>query len=129
MRAATEAPKTTRAIQWVNALSNVNRDGQYAALIALAQLMWEREQTQMAADALAFVLLQDDLSLELRELADGRFAEMESRVCPRIILDARQFAAEMDLQSTIEYVLEDGISSLHEVAAFWSLGHNSLPLH
>ena len=87
-------------------------------MVALAQLMWEREQTQMAADALAFVLLQDDLSPELRQQADELYAEMESRVCPRIILDARQFAADMDLQTTIEYVLEDGMSSLHEVAAF-----------
>ncbi len=80
--------------------------------------MWECQQTQMAADALDFVLLQDDFSHELRELADELYAEMESRVCPRIILDACQFAADMDLQTTIEYVLEDGLSLLHEVAAF-----------
>ena len=97
MRMAKDSLKSTLAIPWENARTTVNRDGQYEALIALAHLMWEREQTQMAADALAFVLLQDDLSLELRELADELFAEMESRVCPRIILDARQFAADMDL--------------------------------
>ena len=38
--------------------------------------------------------------------ADELFADLESRICPRVILDARKFAADMDLASMLEYLLD-----------------------
>lgn len=78
----------------------------HQAMTALAERCIDRGHTQTAADILAFLLSQDDLDARALDRADDCFAELESRVCPRIILDARDFAATMDLRTMIEYLLD-----------------------
>ena len=78
----------------------------YRAMIALAEDCIQFGQTQTAADILAFLLLQRELSAADFAQADALFAELEGRVCPRVILDAREFAADLDLQGMVEYLLD-----------------------
>ena len=73
---------------------------------AIAERCLERGHTQTGADILAFLLNQQALEADIQERAYASFAELESRVCPRIILDAREFAADMDLRTMIEYLLD-----------------------
>jgi len=78
----------------------------YRAMIALAEDCIENGHTQTACDILAFLLLQKALSAAAFARADALFAELESRVCPRVILDAREFSADLDLQGMVEYLLD-----------------------
>ncbi len=87
-----------------------NQSALLRAFYGLAQTYWANGLAEAAAENLAFILLQDNLALDLREAAEALLADIESRICPRIILDARTFAAEMDLQSMVEYLLEDNIN-------------------
>lgn len=75
-------------------------------MTALAEYCIEIGHTQAGADILAFVLSQSDADPLTLERAEERFAELESRICPRIILDAREFAADMDLMGMIHYLLD-----------------------
>ena len=77
----------------------------YRAMIALAERCIELGHTQTGADILAFLLLQNHLDPDAEDQAEELFAELESRVCPRIMLDAREFAAGMDLSTMLEYLL------------------------
>ncbi len=74
------------------------------ALMALACV--ERGWTQPASDILAFLLRQPDVCARIREIAEEAFCDLESRICPRVIHDARAFAADMDLQTVVEYLLD-----------------------
>lgn len=87
-----------------------NRPALLRAFYGLAQSYWANGLAEAAAENLAFILLQDNSPRDLREAAEALLAEIESRICPRIILDARSFAAEMDLQSMVEYLLEDNLN-------------------
>jgi len=78
----------------------------HRAMIALSENCIALGQTQTAADTLAYLLLRNDIDPELLIRADELFADLESRICPRVILDARDFAAGMDLGSMLEYLLE-----------------------
>lgn len=75
-------------------------------MTALAEYCINLGHTQTGADILAFVLRQSDADPLTLERAEEGFAELESRVCPRIILDAREFAADMDLPGMIHYLLD-----------------------
>ena len=76
------------------------------SMISLAESCIEIGHTQTAADILAYILCQIDADSATLERADELFAELESRVCPRVILDAREFAAGMDLVTMLEYLLD-----------------------
>lgn len=78
----------------------------YELMTALAAACETGGQTQLAADILAFLLLQPAASAASRIRAEDMFAELESRICPRVILDARELAADMDMQSMVEYLLD-----------------------
>lgn len=80
------------------------------ALFGLARTYWSTGYTEAAAENLAFILLQDNLASDLRDSAEALLADIEGRICPRVIFDARAFAAEMDLQGMVEYLLEDNIN-------------------
>ena len=75
-------------------------------MTALAEYCLEIGHTQTGTDILAFVLSQSDIDPLTLERAEESFAELESRVCPRVILDAREFAADLDLQGMVEYLLD-----------------------
>ncbi len=64
----------------------------------------KRALSQAAADILAFLLLQSDLSAAIKETAEDMFADLEGRICPRIVYDAREFAAAMDIIAMLEYI-------------------------
>lgn len=77
-----------------------------AALIAFAAACLERDMAQTAADTLAFLLQYPGVSASVRDEAVEIFDELESRICPRVILDARSFADGMDLSTMLEYLLD-----------------------
>lgn len=93
-----------------DACASGNQPAVLRSLYGLARTYWERGQAEAAAENLAFILLQEDLAADLRNAAEDFMADIESRICPRVILDARAFAAEMDLQGMVEYLLEDNIN-------------------
>ncbi len=78
----------------------------YEALTLLAAACVARELSQSAVDILAFLLLQSDLSIAVKDIAEDMFADLEGRICPRIIYDAKEFATDMDLKTMVEYLLE-----------------------
>ena len=77
-----------------------------AALIAFAAACLERDMTQTAADTLAFLLQDPGVSKTIRDEAAEIFDDLESRICPRVILDARSFADGMDVVTMLEYLLD-----------------------
>ena len=78
----------------------------YEAMLALAEACVVYGLTQAAAEILAFLLLQHDISSAVRDRAEDALVDLESRICPRIIFDAREFAAGMDLNTMVEYLIE-----------------------
>ena len=66
----------------------------------------DHDMTQTAADILAFLLQDDYAGDTIRDKAAARFDELEQRICPRVILDARSFAEGMDLPTMLEYLLD-----------------------
>ena len=86
--------------------SGVTRQRLYAAILSLAEACNQRGLTQAAADILAFLMIQTDASEPVSFAAEAAFLELESRICPRIIYDAKDFAAGMDLLTMVEYLRE-----------------------
>jgi hypothetical protein len=39
-------------------------------------------------------------------LAEELFADLEGRICPRVILDACEFATDLNLRTMVEYLLD-----------------------
>ena len=95
-----------RALKSGNAPTSTQMRRLRQTMTALAEYCIEIGQTQTGADILAFLLRQSDADPLTLERAAECFAELESRVCPRIILDAREFAADMDLKGMIHYLLD-----------------------
>jgi|GEM_PF-1277470 len=89
-----------QAAQSINATHEL-----YDALVGLCGCYIEQGLTQEASDVLAFVLLQNDLAVDTYDTAIEYFEDLESRICPRVILDAKTFAQEVDLEDIIWYVL------------------------
>jgi len=75
-----------------------------AALTGLAAHSIARGETQEGADVLAWVLRQPALSDETREIAQDLWDELAARMCPRVLLDAADFAAYATLDDLCEYV-------------------------
>lgn len=86
--------------------AETRRQDVYAAMFAFAVACLERGLTQTAADTLAFLAQAPGLSARLRDEALETFADLESRICPRVILDARAFAEGMALRTMLEYLLD-----------------------
>ena len=86
--------------------ANDQKQKLYNAMIAFAEVGIERGMTQTAVDILAFLSLQKDVDTDLSAHGEELLADLEGRVCPRVILDAREFAAEMDLLTMVEYLLD-----------------------
>lgn len=87
-------------------LSLESRRNLYRAMTLMAEDCCAHGLTQAAADTLSFLLLQSDLCESAREWAEDMLTDLEGRVCPRVIYDAREFAAGMDLRTMVEYLLE-----------------------
>ena len=76
----------------------------YRALTALAERCISSDDTQTAAEILAFLLGQIDMDADALFRAEDLFADLEGKICPRVIVDARAFAADMDLATMVEYL-------------------------
>ncbi len=74
------------------------------ALVGLASCYMADGYTQEAADVLAFVLIQPETAVDTCETAQLLFEDLESRICPRVILDAQSLAVSMTLDDVLEYV-------------------------
>ncbi len=98
---AKDALESLRAVD-----ANGRSDEVYAAMIVFAAACLQRNMQQTAADTLAFLVQDPGLSVAQREEAAEIFDELESRICPRVILDARVFADGMDLLTMLEYLLD-----------------------
>ena len=79
----------------------------HAALLAFAGACLNHDMTQTAADTLAYLLQDAGVNATVRDEAAEVFDELERRICPRVILDARAFANGMDLPTMLEYLLDD----------------------
>lgn len=90
----------------LNDSPRTNRHEVYAAMSVFAVACLERGLTQTAADTLAYLLQDPGVIATVRREAVEIFDELESRICPRVILDARAFAEGMDLLSMLEYLLD-----------------------
>lgn len=66
------------------------------ALVCIAEQLIERGDTNRAADILALVLCYP-MSRDTRDLAECLFDDLETTVCPRVILDARARAETLTL--------------------------------
>ena len=60
------------------------------------------EDTQTDTEILAFLLCQADLEGARFDRADELFADLASRICPRVMLDTSEFAADLNLATMIE---------------------------
>ena len=86
--------------------AETRRQEVYAAMLAFAAACLEGGLTQTAADTLAFLAQAPGLSARLRDEALEILDELASRICPRVILDARAFAEGMDLLTVLAYLLD-----------------------
>ena len=83
------------------------KDELWYAMLRLAEIHIHHGDTQKASDILAFILLQEhNISSDIYEEAFELFDDLERRICPRVIWDARAFANDMDIQGMVEYILE-----------------------
>lgn len=73
-------------------------------LTGLASCYMTDGYTQEAADVLAFVLIQSETAVDTYETAQLLFEDLESRICPRVILDAQTLAVSLTLDDVLEYV-------------------------
>lgn len=75
-----------------------------AALVGLAAHWIARGETQEAADVLAWVLRQPALSTTTQESAQDLWDELATWICPRVLLDAADFAQYATFDDICEYV-------------------------
>ena len=74
------------------------------AIVGLATCWIAYGDTQAGADILAFVLRQPEITPETYALAEEHWLELESRICPRVLFDAKAFAQEITLPDMLAYV-------------------------
>lgn len=74
------------------------------ALVGLAAHWIARGETQEGADVLAWVLRQESLSDITRETAQMLWDELAAWICPRVLLDAADFAQYATFDDICEYV-------------------------
>ena len=75
-----------------------------AALVGLAAHWIERGETQEAADILAWVLRHLSLSDTARDAAQSLWDGLATWICPRVLLDAADFAQYATFDDICEYI-------------------------
>ena len=65
---------------------------------------------QSAANILAYVVNHPDVDHSTFDYADERFMDLESRICPRVIQDAREFILSKSINTMGNYI--DSIAML-----------------
>lgn len=76
-------------------------------LCNLAEAYITRGWTQEGADLLCFLAQQPDADVDTAERTTEALAELATWVCPRVLLDAEDFAELATLDDIIEYVFAD----------------------
>jgi len=74
------------------------------AMTNLAQVYIERGETQEGADVLAFVLRCPDTAPDTAERAQQAWDDLACYICPRVLLDAEDFASKATYADLLEYV-------------------------
>ena len=74
----------------------------YARLVELAGLLVEHGYTTEAANALAWVMHQPDVPYDVYDNADDLWIDLEGRLCPRVIADAKMDAPLTTLRGVLE---------------------------
>lgn len=75
-----------------------------AALIGLAAHWIARGETQEGADVLAWVLRHPSLSTTAQETAQNLWDDIIAWICPRVLLDATEFARYATFDDICEYI-------------------------
>lgn len=86
------------------AIENNQVNAALNALVAIAEQLIEQNDTERAADILALAMCYP-MSQPTHEAAEILFDDLESRLCPRVIWDARARAAEITLDDLAVEVL------------------------
>ncbi|MCU0476194.1 MAG: hypothetical protein MUC99_08820 [Anaerolineae bacterium] len=74
----------------------------YARLVELSGVLVEAGLTTEAANLLAWVMHQPDVPYDVYDRADDLWIDLESRLCPRVIADAKQDAPITTLRGVVE---------------------------
>jgi len=75
-----------------------------AAFVGLAAHSIARGETQEGADILSWVLRQSFLSFTTRDNAQMLWDDLAAWICPRVLLDAEDFASKATFDDICEYV-------------------------
>jgi hypothetical protein len=81
------------------------RDELLDAFVQMAGIYIERGLTQEGADILAFVMLCTDIPEDIAEAAEDLWEDLATWICPRVLLDAEDFAKKAFLDNVVSYVL------------------------
>ncbi len=76
------------------------------AITSIAGCYLNRGQTQEAANLLAFVVNHPDVLHDTFDRAEELFFDLEERMCPRVILDAKTFAVAKSINTVAQYIFE-----------------------
>lgn len=76
------------------------------AIMNIAGCYLNRGQTQEAANLLAFVINNPDVLHDTFDRAEELFMDLEERMCPRVILDAKTFAVAKSINTVAHYIFE-----------------------
>jgi hypothetical protein len=76
-----------------------------AAFVGIAAYNISRGETQEGADVLAWVMRQPLLSTETHEMAHILWDDLATWICPRVLLDAADFAQYATFDDLYEYVM------------------------
>lgn len=74
------------------------------AMTNLARVYIERGETQEGADVLAFVQRCPDAADDTRERAQDAWDDLARYICPRVLLDAEDFASKATYADLLEYI-------------------------
>lgn len=74
------------------------------AMTHLAEVYIKRGETQEGADVLAFVLHCPDTAPDTQEQAREAWDDLARYICPRVLLDAEDFASKATYDDLLEYI-------------------------
>lgn len=71
------------------------------ALLGLSVVYLDQGKYEETAQVLIFVLTHAETPMDIFEQADDALTELETRACPRVIVDARTWAKEVTLEQVV----------------------------
>jgi hypothetical protein len=74
------------------------------SLVYLAAVYIEQGQTQEGADILAYTLRCEDVASETYARAEEVWEDLACWICPRVLLDAEDFASKANFEDIIETI-------------------------